>query len=223
MKRATTSHERCVYCGTDQNLTVDHVPPKLLLMQPYPTNLITVPACQPCNQSFQKDDEYTRTMLSIDVRASKNAAAQSNLPKVLRSLQKPNARGFAEYLMRQAENSVILGQDGSPMGHVFELDKARVNRAGERFIRALYFKETGAPVSSGSTIRVGCDMDLRPKDPETVTIALALRTLPDWRNASVGTAFSYLAAFGNAGSAWLMLLYDFFFWLGTVQPSKAAP
>ena len=124
--------ESCIYCGADKDLTVDHVPPKLLLMRPYPQNLITVPACRKCNQSFQKDDEYTRTMLAIDVRAAKNTAAESNLPAVLRSLQKPEARAFAEYLTRQAESSVILGEDGSPMGQVFELDKARTNRTGVR-------------------------------------------------------------------------------------------
>ena len=90
------SRERCVYCGADKDLTVDHVPPKLLLTHPYPENLITVPACFPCNQSFQKDDEYMRPLLCIDVRASRNTAAQSNLPAVLRSLQRPNARGFVE-------------------------------------------------------------------------------------------------------------------------------
>lgn len=92
--------EGCIYCGTDRDITVDHVPPKLLLAQPYPANLITVPACFQCNQSFQKDDEYLRTMLCIDVRAQGNTVAQSNLPAVLRSLQRANARAFAEYLTR---------------------------------------------------------------------------------------------------------------------------
>ncbi len=78
-------------------------------MRPYPPNLLTVPACLPCNKSFQKDDEYTRTMLAMDVRASKNADAQSNLPAVFRSLQRPDARGFAEYLAKQADRSTILG------------------------------------------------------------------------------------------------------------------
>jgi hypothetical protein len=219
---ASGSRENCIYCGTDEGLTVDHVPPKLLLTRPYPPNLITVPACETCNKYFQKDDEYTRALLAVDVRASKNTAAQSNLPRVLRSLQRPDARGFAEYLAKQANSSVILGQDGSPMGQVFELDKARVNKTGERFIRALYFIEAGTPVPSGAAIRVGCQMSLRPTDADTITIARAMKTLPDWRNGSVGTAFSYMAAFGEGGSAWLMLLYDFFYCLGTVdtRPKK---
>jgi hypothetical protein len=111
-----TDFKKCVYCGTDKDITVDHVPPKLLLTRPYPENLITVPACFPCNQSFQKDDEYMRTLLCIDVRASKNTAAQSNLPAVLRSLQRPNARGFVEYLAHQTNLSAILDQHGPRWG-----------------------------------------------------------------------------------------------------------
>ena len=51
-------------------------------------------------------------------------------------------------------------------------------------------------------------MELRPTDADTITIARAMKTLPNWRDGSVGTAFSYVAAFGDAGSVWLMLLYD---------------
>jgi hypothetical protein len=163
-----------------------------------------------------------RTMLAVDVRASKNSAAQSNLPAVLRSLRRPDARGFAEYLAKQANSGAILGQDGSPMGQVFELDKARFNKTGERFIRALYFIEVSTPVPGGAMIRAGCQMALRATDADTITIARVMKTLPDWRDGNVGTAFSYTAAFGDGVSAWLMLLYDFFYWLGTVdtRPKK---
>lgn len=212
-----TDREKCIYCGTDGDITVDHVPPKLLLEQPYPENLITVPACFPCNQSFQKDDEYLRTMLCVDVRASRNTAAQSNLPAVLRSLQRPNARGFMEYLASQSSVSAILDQHGAPMGQVMELDNARTNRAGQRFIRALYFSEMGTTLPQRTSIRVGAKMDLRATDPDTITIARALKTLPDWRNGNVGTAFSYVGAIGPEFSFWFMLLYDIFFWLGTVD------
>lgn len=209
--------ERCVYCGTDKDITVDHVPPKLLLMRPHPPNLITVPACRACNQSFQKDDEYVRTMLCIDVRASSNAAAQSNLPAVLRSLRRANAKAFVEYLTRQAERSVVLGQDGSPMGQVFELEKVRVNRAGERLVRALHFAETGTPIPDGARLRVGCNTNIRPGDTALKEIAQAMAAFRERRHRYVGTAFGYLAALGPESSAWLIQLYDFFVWIGTVD------
>jgi hypothetical protein len=62
-----------------------------------------------------KDDEYTRTVLSLDLRASFNFDAQTNLRAVLRSLQRPNAKGFAEYLANQASNSRIVTASGAPI------------------------------------------------------------------------------------------------------------
>jgi hypothetical protein len=106
------------------------------------------------------------------------------------------------------------------MGTAFELDKARVNRTGERLLRAFYFAEMGTPVPRDAGVRVGCNMSLRPTDPDTMMIARVMKAFPNWRDGNVGTAFSYVAAFGDAGSVWLMLLYDFFFWLGIVQPAK---
>jgi hypothetical protein len=135
-------------------------------------------------------------MLCIDVRASKNTAAQSNLPAVLRSLQRPNAKGFVEYLANQSSVSAILDQYCAPMGQVMELDNTRTNRTGQRFVRALYFSEVGTALPQHTPIRVGAKMGLRARDADTITIARALKTLPDWRNGSVGAAFSYVGAIG---------------------------
>ena len=143
----------CAYCGKAKKLTADHVPPKLFLEQPFPANLMTVPACGDCNQGFKADDEYTRTVLAVDIRANWNHAAQFNLPAILRSLQRPDARGFAE-------------------------------------------------------------------------MARTVSSMPDHRDGSVGTAFSYFVAFSGRVSVWLTLLYDYFFWVGTVderEPSGGGP
>ena len=71
-----------------------------------------------------------------------------------------------------------------------------------------------------STVRahISRDFDLGPAQRfRSLWISSRPAWLPDWRDASVGTAFSYMAAFGDAVSAWLMLLYDFFYRLGTVD------
>ena len=47
----------CVFCGSVPN-TRDHVPSKVLLDQPYPTNLPVVPSCNKCNNSFSIDETY---------------------------------------------------------------------------------------------------------------------------------------------------------------------
>lgn len=83
---------------------------------------------------------------------------------------------------------------GPPMGQVIELDNMRLNRSGQRFVHALYFSGMGTPLPVEARVRVGAKMDLRAKDADTITIARALKTLPGWRDGSVGTVFSYLGA-----------------------------
>jgi len=53
----------CLYCGGPAD-TRDHVPPKALLLQPYPPNLRTVPACAPCNTLWSLDEQYLAVILA---------------------------------------------------------------------------------------------------------------------------------------------------------------
>jgi len=75
----------CIYCNHAVADTVDHIPPKLLLAKPYPDNLLIVPSCFKCNSSFQKHDEYTRVIASIDIRNDKHQTVKVNMPAILRS------------------------------------------------------------------------------------------------------------------------------------------
>ncbi|PWU12000.1 MAG: hypothetical protein C5B51_01605 [Terriglobia bacterium] len=211
----------CAYCGRQKKLTVDHVPAKLFLERPFPPNLLTVPACFGCNQSFIADDEYTRTVLATDIRATWNYAAQSNLPAILRSLQRPNARGFAEYISQQSHLMNVLAPSGNPFVTV-QIERQRINRSGLHMLRGLYFHETGKRLSGTSAaVRVGSKAGLTAEDSDMLTIARVFHLFPDQRNGAAGTAFSYAAAIGDRRSVWLMLLYDYFFWVGSVDERDA--
>ena len=60
----------CYLCRSAENLTRDHIPPKNLFPKPLPTNLITVPCCKTCNESFSKSDEHIRAFLAMQVNVS---------------------------------------------------------------------------------------------------------------------------------------------------------
>src|SRR5258706_7560399 len=62
---------RCYLCGSLENLTRDHVPPRGFFPPPLPSNLITVPCCNSCNHGYSLDDEATRLWLSAAYGASK--------------------------------------------------------------------------------------------------------------------------------------------------------
>jgi hypothetical protein len=101
-----------------------------------------------------RDDEYARAVLSVDARARTNHDAQSNLPAIVRSLQRSNARGLAEYLATQTRLSTILGHDGRQMAEIIEPDAARLRAVGGRMIRAFHFVETGTPLPADALVNV---------------------------------------------------------------------
>lgn len=76
--------ERCVYCAGFTG-TRDHVPSKVLLDQPYPGELHVVPACDRCNQSFSKDEEYLACLIEsvLSGSASPNDVQRENVKGIL--------------------------------------------------------------------------------------------------------------------------------------------
>lgn len=53
----------CLYCGNAAD-TRDHVPPKAVLLRPYPANLRTVPSCGSRNASWSLDEQYLAIILA---------------------------------------------------------------------------------------------------------------------------------------------------------------
>lgn len=212
----------CSYCGKEKKLTVDHVPPKLLLERPFPPNLPTVRACGDCNAMFKADDEYTRTVLTLDLRANWNYAAQSNVAAVMRSLQRTDARGFAEYLSSQTHVTKLFSPGGQHLTRI-EVDTNRVNATGMHILRGLYFYVIGKrlPLETAH-VRIGSKAGLTADHPDLKEITRTFSLMPKKRNGRIGTAFGYLAAIGDGISFWLLLLYDYFFWLGTVDERDEA-
>ena len=62
--------EKCYLCGSIENLTRDHIPPKCLFPKPRPNNLYTLPCCYACNNGASKDDEYLRLATSLSINRS---------------------------------------------------------------------------------------------------------------------------------------------------------
>lgn len=61
----------CYICGSTENLTKDHIPPKNLFTKPLPNNLITVDCCDNCHKKFTLDDEAFRIFASSIINRSK--------------------------------------------------------------------------------------------------------------------------------------------------------
>jgi hypothetical protein len=218
---SATKQQLCAYCGVAPSETVDHVPPKLFFAPPYPENLLTVPACKPCNKSFQADDEYTRFIASIDFRGQKNPAAQLKLPAVLRSFQRPQSGAFSRYLLAKMTRSMILGADGSPMGHEVEVERNRVNASGRRLVRGLYFAEKRTNLGAPEQFRVESKAGVTATDPAIQQFARMYARCADCRTKEIGEAFSYAVCFYPNLSIWFLLLYGYFSWLAIIKSGEA--
>ena len=55
--------DACVYCGALAT-SRDHVPPLCLLEKPLPHDLLTVPSCIDCNNSFSLDEQYLQVVIA---------------------------------------------------------------------------------------------------------------------------------------------------------------
>lgn len=83
-KGKSNIEKSCIYCGSGEDMTDDHIPPKALFPEPRPSNMLTVPCCRKCNKSFSKDDEYFRTTLVSHVSVDTDPNAQAVNEKLLR-------------------------------------------------------------------------------------------------------------------------------------------
>lgn len=79
----TDSIEKCYLCGSTENLTRDHIPPKGLFPKPRPSNLYTVPCCYSCNNGAAKEDEYFRVATSSLINA--HPTGQTTFDRVVES------------------------------------------------------------------------------------------------------------------------------------------
>lgn len=63
----------CVYCGAPAD-TLDHVPSRCFLDEPYPDNLRTVQCCEKCNHKFSPDEEYVSCLIDCMKEKTTNPA-----------------------------------------------------------------------------------------------------------------------------------------------------
>lgn len=64
----------CYICGTTQNLTKDHIPPKAFFPPDTRENLITAPLCCSCHSPFKNMDEQMRVWISAGAAATSEKA-----------------------------------------------------------------------------------------------------------------------------------------------------
>jgi hypothetical protein len=144
----------CIYCQANPAETADHVPPKGLFKEPRPLNLITVPACFPCNSSFGADDEYFLN-IALDWGASESSDGRGVADKRLRSMKREKGRPAWKRIFATFQPVEVHSPGGLYMAKslAISLDTGRLIRTVNRIIRGLYFEVTKTPLPVGDYTR----------------------------------------------------------------------
>jgi len=105
----------CSICGEREATTRDHIPPKSILVKPYPSNLITVQACAACNNGASAMDEKFRVYLAAAVGDNSESARKLWKDRSLATLRKNRKLVAAlSSSMRDVEIHLHIGMVGLP-------------------------------------------------------------------------------------------------------------
>lgn len=160
MIKRVSERGECVYCGSKENITADHVPPKCLFPDPKPTNLITVPACEKCNNSYKKDDEYFRICVLTQPYNNPTGWKIWEEKVIRRTLRRsPSLRKrLLDNLIRvelRSPSGVYLGE-----GEALQFHVSRINRVVKRIVRGLYWYHYGSKLAPEIGFLITKDSDV---------------------------------------------------------------
>ncbi len=161
------NHELCAYCGNPAT-TRDHLPSKNLFTPPLPDNLITVPACDQCNNGASDDDEVFRNQLSIMAGSfGESAKAAERLQPTMRGIRRNKA--MAERIIRGAQLVERYTTSGLYLGYGYSVPVVPgvEKRVITRIVRGLYWHHLQR--------RLGADAQ--------VTLIFIDKRTPQWQEA----------------------------------------
>ncbi|MGI4826769.1 MAG: hypothetical protein ACRYFU_01035 [Janthinobacterium lividum] len=156
-KRFLQDHPLCCFCGgTAPAITIDHVPPKACFPDGYCPDGFEFPACDACNRGSKKEDAlagfYTQLM---DFNES------NRTPDDIAKMNKLRAGILENYpdALPDAATSVPIHKVGSiltPMPVAISMERPSafvptMETLQRKLTHALYYKETGKPISTAHT------------------------------------------------------------------------
>lgn len=191
--------EQCIYCDSQEKITSDHVPPRCLFSKPRP-HLLTVPACEKCNNSAKLDDEYFRIVVSVGVENNLEGqrAWREGVIRTLRRSEK-----LLQHLLGSTRSVDIVTPAGVIVGtgHAFKAENDRIRRVVIRIVRGLLWHHYGVKTDPGTVFDLYVDKDVTP-----IKETLQLTSI----SSIGGTAFQYrhgIAIDDPGSSLWWLSFY----------------
>lgn len=134
---------KCVYCVNANEETKDHVPPKSIFAKDNRDDLIRVPACFDCNNSFSKDDEWLVQLVATNAEFQEFPGLDEVKDRALRAVSRPESY-LLESMVSSFRNVELWSSAGIYLGNVpaIEFDGDRFGSIIARIVRGLFWHET---------------------------------------------------------------------------------
>ena len=196
-----SSSKLCVFCGSVAT-TKDHVPPKCIFPEDRRENLITVPACELCNSTTRKDDEYFRLIIA-GVANDSSAAGEVLQYKILPGAEvRPGLlkkiTGTMELIDFHTETGIYIGQKPA-----FTYEASRIHPVVSKIVKGLFYVRNSRTLAPEYEVD---DFILQPDLPdETIE---ALNTLPLYSVDNEVFQYRYYSEPGRMDhSYWFLMFY----------------
>lgn len=136
---------KCIYCGENAD-SREHAIPQCFFPRPFPQNLITVPACIKCNNSYSSDEDYARIVLS-------SARTGENMPLAEQIWEQKVARSLIrnQKITHEIYNSMIEISDSLI---AFKVDRSRIDKVITKIVQGMFFEHYKEPIGRQCIIKV---------------------------------------------------------------------
>lgn len=196
---------KCIYCGSKENLSRDHVPPKCLFPSPAPSNLITVPSCEQCNKSFSMDEEYFRVIITSLSGTEQHPDAKKLFEtKIVRGLER-RPKLASKVMSTVVPIDLYSGDKKIVTAPAYDVNKPEFNRVIVKILRGLLFYETGLIPTTEYVVKWNVLDKPLPLPPKLFE---ALKSCPV--NSFGNGVFRYQVYITprGPGSFWMLSFYD---------------
>ena len=218
----------CVYCGSEESLTRDHVPPKGLFSLPLPTNLLTVPCCLSCKGEYELEDEYFRLYVASRKESRGHDEAAQAGERAFRRLMRPGSTGFRQAVVDSMVTLEPSTHAAAPEGQlgVFMVDFSRLNRYAVRTIKALFAHHWGTRIPEVYAVVAYCEDMASFTEPEMqARLGRMLHLVrPAQRHASARDILRYkfvtFLADDEIASIWALSYFHYTAFIGAVVPRR---
>lgn len=196
-----TEKRECYLCGKPAT-TKDHIPPRGIFPKPFPSDFITAPACQRCNNDSSKDDLYFRDVISAAANDSPESLVLLKQRIIPRMRKDP---GIILDLLKSAR-PVDVYSDGHiylRRGYEITFDQKRIQAVIDRIVRGLYYEHAGKRLPDD------CAVTNYILNPKWEPLEERMKHLP-LCNVGDGAVFSYSFQIESetGASAWYLMFHN---------------